>query len=247
VTSNGNGHRELPSISAIVCTLNEEGNIAALLGRIPDFVNEVVLVDGHSTDATLAVARRARPEARVFLQPGRGKGDALRHGFAQAGGEIIVTLDADGATDPAAMWLFVSPLLQGWDFVKGSRFRAGRPPGMGPHRVLGNRLLALAGNLLYGVSFTDVCSGYNALWRDALDRLDWQDLGDHDYEITLYWRALRRGLRVLEVGHHDAGRTAGESKMASWHTGWNNFKIIVRERFRPEGRPAARVAEDVTR
>lgn len=244
--ASSNGHHDLPPVSVLVCTLNEEGNIAALLERMPDFVSEVVLVDGHSTDATVRVAREVRPDVRVFQQPGRGKGDALRHGFAQVRGEIVVTLDADGATDPAAMLGFVSPLLEGWDFVKGSRFRAGAPPGMSLHRVLGNHLLALAGNLLYGVSFTDVCSGYNAFWRRGLEQLDWRHLGDHDYEITLYWRALRRGLRVLEVGHRDAGRTAGESKMPGWHTGWNNFKIIVRERFRRNGARATQLAKDVT-
>jgi len=222
----------LPSVSAIICTLNEEGSLPATLTRILPFVSEVILIDGNSSDRTVEVARELRPDLRVYLQRGRGKGDALRLGFAQAKGEFIVTLDADGATDPAEMWRFVSPLLAGWDLVKGSRFHDGDPHGMAKHRIFGNWLLATIGNVLYSVSFSDMCSGYLGVTRSALDQLNWESLGPYDYEVVLICRAIRRGLRVKEVGHVDSGRDAGQSKMASWHTGWNQMKTILRERFR---------------
>ena len=130
-----------PSISVIICTLNEEQCLPHVLPRISACVSEVLLVDGHSTDRTVEVARELRPDIRVLMQPGRGKGDALRHGFRHATGDIIVTIDADGATDPADMHRFVAPLLRGHRFVKGSRFRWGLPKGMPRHRILGNWLL----------------------------------------------------------------------------------------------------------
>ena len=64
--------------------------------RVPKWIDEILLVDGHSTDRTVEVAKELRPEIKVLYQPGKGKGDALKYGITQAGGDIIVTLDADG-------------------------------------------------------------------------------------------------------------------------------------------------------
>ena len=89
-----------PEISVIICTLNEAGNLPFVLPQIPDWVDEVILVDGRSTDNTLSIAQNLRPHTKVLLQPGKGKGDALKFGIAAAKGEIIVTLDADGETPP---------------------------------------------------------------------------------------------------------------------------------------------------
>ena len=113
------------SISVVIPTLNEAANLPHVLTRLPDIVDEVVLVDGHSIDDTIAVARPMRPDVRVVLQDGRGKGNALACGFAAATGDIIVMLDADGSTDPAEIPRFVDALLAGSDFAKGSRFAAG--------------------------------------------------------------------------------------------------------------------------
>ncbi|MDA1097032.1 MAG: glycosyltransferase family 2 protein [Chloroflexi bacterium] len=226
-----------PRISAVMCTLNEEGNLPGILPRIPSFVDELLLIDGHSTDRTVEVARQLRPDIRVLFQPNGGKGDALRHGLANATGDIIVTLDADGATDPDDMWGFIQPLLDGYDMTKGSRFVKGLPPGMRRHRVLGNWLLAVTGNILYRTRYTDVCSGYLGISRGALDQLDWQSLGPYDYEVVLIFRAARQGLRIKEVGHADRGRETGHSKMPSWHTGWQQMKVIWRERFRRRRHP----------
>src|SRR5262245_62878827 len=90
-----------PRVSVIIPALNEAENLKYVLPRIPDWVDEVLLVDGNSTDATVAVARSLRPNIRIVQQQGRGKGAALRSGFASATGDIIVMLDADGSTDPA--------------------------------------------------------------------------------------------------------------------------------------------------
>ena len=112
-----------PPITAVVCTLNEAPNLIHVLPRIPSYVDEVLLVDGHSTDGTVEIARTLRPDIRVLYQEGNGKGEAMRYGMEQATGDIIVTLDADGETDPQEMAKFIEPLLQGYDFDEGLAFR----------------------------------------------------------------------------------------------------------------------------
>lgn len=225
--------KQAPRISVVICTLNEELCLPYVLPRIPDYVHEVILVDGHSTDRTVEVAKNLKPGIKVLFQPGRGKGDALRFGFRHATGDIIVTLDADGTTDPGEMNKLIEPLLSGYDFVKGSRFRWMLPKGMPRHRVFGNLLLAMVTSILFLRPITDICSGYTALWRKALPALRFIESGRaSDVESVLILRAIKAGLRLKEVGHRDHGRIAGESKMPSWREGLNNLMIIMRERFR---------------
>jgi glycosyltransferase involved in cell wall biosynthesis len=131
-----------PKVSVVICTLNEAKNLPYVLPYIPDWVDEVVLVDGHSTDGTVEVAKKLRPDVKVFYQPGKGKGEALRLGIKSSNGDIIVTLDADGETDPRDMGRFIEVLLRGFEFVKGSRFRLCLPVGKQTHRMIGNLIIA---------------------------------------------------------------------------------------------------------
>ena len=84
-----------PVVSVIICTLNEEANLPHVLPKIPDWVDEILLVDAHSEDATVEIAKQLCPRIRVLYQTGKGKGDALKLGINEAKGEIIVTIDAD--------------------------------------------------------------------------------------------------------------------------------------------------------
>src|SRR5690606_14688230 len=89
-----------PSVSVVIPTLNEERNIGWVLQRMPSIVDEVILVDGHSSDRTVEVARAVRPDIVVLPQRGRGKGEALRVAFGAASGDLIVMIDADGSMEP---------------------------------------------------------------------------------------------------------------------------------------------------
>jgi len=89
-----------PKVSVIVCTLNEANNLPYVLPKIPEWVDEIILVDGHSTDDTVEVAKKLCPNIRIFYQPGKGKGDALKYGIKHATGDIIVTLDVMGLLTP---------------------------------------------------------------------------------------------------------------------------------------------------
>lgn len=145
-------------ISAVVPALNEAPNLEHVLTRMPRCVDEVVLVDGHSIDDTIAVARMLRPDIRVLTQCGVGKGDALACGFAAATGDIIVMLDADGSTDPQEIPQFLDVLLAGADFAKGSRFLAGGGSrDLTWLRTTGNAALCRVVNLLFGTRYTDLC------------------------------------------------------------------------------------------
>src|SRR2546425_3198138 len=189
-----------PAITVLVCAMNEEGTLPLVLAAIPEWVDEVIVVDGGSHDGTVVVARSARPGVRVLLQPGRGKGDAIKYGIRQSRGDIVALLDADGQTDPGELACFISPLVSGFDFAKGTRFSKGRPSKAPLHRWLGNRILADTFNLLYGTRFTDICSGYNALWRRTFERFHLEFDG-FEMEQQMIARAVRLGLRIVEVTH----------------------------------------------
>jgi len=219
-----------PRVTALICALNEEENLPHVLPKIPQWVDEVILVDGHSTDRTLEVALEIRPEAKVLHQPGEGKGDALKYGIQQATGEIIVTLDADGSTDPEEMAKFIEPLLNGCDFAKGSRFLSTQPVKMPWYRHFGNWVLVTETNLIFGTKYTDLCSGYNAFWKGAWERVNFPD--EFGYEPLITLRARKAGLRIAEIPCFDKGRVHGISKLSNWGQGWGAFKAILKERLR---------------
>jgi glycosyltransferase involved in cell wall biosynthesis len=128
------------TVSVVIPTLNEAENLPHVFPRLPQGLHEVIVVDGRSTDGTVEVARRLRPDVRIVMQDGKGKGNALAAGFAAATGDIFVTLDADGSTDAAEIPRFVSALCNGADFVKGSRFaQGGASSDITFTRRLGNR------------------------------------------------------------------------------------------------------------
>jgi len=166
-----------PKITALICALNEEANLQYVLPLIPEWVDEIILIDGHSFDRTVDTAKELRPDIRVLYQPGKGKGAALKYGVDNAVGDIIVTLDADGSTDPEEMDKFVEPLLNGYEFAKGSRLTNGRPANMPWHRWVGNKILVAVMNLLYGTKYTDVCSGYNGFRNGTFLGLDLESDG----------------------------------------------------------------------
>jgi glycosyltransferase involved in cell wall biosynthesis len=220
-----------PKITALICTLNEESNLPHVLPKVPAWVNEVLVIDGHSTDKTIEVARKIRPDIRILFQPGRGKGDALRYGIEHASGDIVVTLDADGSTDPDDIYRFICPLLAGHDFVKGSRFLNGLPRHKPWHRIIGNWLIVLTFNIMFFKKYTDLCSGYYSFWKKAINRVALRTTDGFEDEPLINARVAKAGLKVIEVGYIDGGRIEGETNAPSWRQGFKSIKTIIRERF----------------
>jgi hypothetical protein len=220
------------SISVVLPTLNEAANLPHVLTRIPEMVDEVLLVDGLSIDDTIAVARAIRPDVRVVLQDGRGKGNALACGFAAASGDIIVMLDADGSTDPAEIPQFVETLLDGSDFAKGSRFvDGGQSNDITVVRNVGNRLLRGAVNVLFRTRYTDLCYGYNAFWRHCLPHMHVTCDG-FEVETLINVRIARSGLAVTEVASVEHARIHGQSNLNALRDGVRALRAILRERVR---------------
>jgi glycosyltransferase involved in cell wall biosynthesis len=157
-----NNLKECPLISVIICTRNEAENLPYVLHKIPHWVHEILLVDAHSTDDTVTVAQKLCSRISILYQPGTGKADAIKYGVNKAKGEFIVTLDADGETPPEVIESFITPLLDGYSFVKGSRLCKRIPRKMLRYRWFGNKVLAFTCNILYGTHFSDICCGYNS-------------------------------------------------------------------------------------
>jgi glycosyltransferase involved in cell wall biosynthesis len=228
-----------PRVSVVIPTLNEERNVAWVLERLPELADEVILVDGRSTDRTIEIARQVRPDIRVVLEQQPGKGAALRAGFAAARGDYIVMIDADGSMDPAEIERFVDALHSGCDFVKGSRFATGGGTvDMSRIRKLGNDALRTAVNVLYRTNFTDLCYGFIGFRRERLGALR---LGSQGFEIEteMIVRAVIASLRITEVASFEAERRYGESNLSAWRDGRRALRTLLRERFILPASPVA--------
>ena len=228
---NGNGSAELGArVSVVIPTLNEEKNLPHVFARLPDGLHEVIVVDGRSTDDTIEVAQRLRPDVRIVMQPGRGKGNALAAGFAACTGDIVVSMDADGSTDPAEIPRFVAALLHGADFVKGSRFaQGGASSDITRIRRLGNRALNALVNALYHTSYTDLCYGYNAFWARCLPYMR-VDCDGFEVETLVNVRIAKAGLTIHEVPSYERDRIYGQSHLHAVRDGTRVLRTIALER-----------------
>jgi Glycosyl transferase family 2 len=219
-----------PRITVVLPVMNEAANLPGVFATLPAWVDELVLVDGQSTDDTVEVARRLRPDVKVVLQGGVGKGDALAAGFAAATGDIIVAIDGDGSTDGNEIVRFVSALLSGADFAKGSRFNsAGRSDDITAIRRYGNKMLNVTVNRLFGTNFSDLCYGYNAFWSKHLDKLALDSPG-FEIETLMSIRAARAGLKIYEVPSHERLRQHGSSNLSAVKDGWRILRLIAQEK-----------------
>ncbi|MGH3887013.1 MAG: glycosyltransferase family 2 protein [Pseudonocardiaceae bacterium] len=227
---NANGAaRKTETVTLVIPARNEAANIAWVLEQVPACVDEVILVDGNSTDATLVTARFCRPDVRVVVQQHTGKGDALRAGFLAATGDIIVMMDADGSMSPQEISHFLHFLSNGYDFVKGSRFMGGGGSlDITRLRRLGNRGLLLLMNTLYHAHLTDLCYGFCAFHRRYLSFLDLTTPG-FEIETQMTICAVRAGLRIAEVPSLEMPRRHGKSNLRTFRDGTRVLRTVLRE------------------
>ncbi|TDL33216.1 glycosyltransferase family 2 protein [Arthrobacter nitrophenolicus] len=217
------------SISVVIPTLNEAQNIPWVLRRMPLYVDEVVIVDGRSTDNTVDVARAIRQDIKVVDEKRKGKGVALRSGFAAATGDIIVMLDADGSMDPQEIGWFVSPLQHDYDFVKGSRYvTGGGSEDLTWLRRTGNRALTGLANAVLHSNYSDLCYGYIAFRRECLEVLQLESDG-FEIETELIVRAAKAGLRIAEVPSFELDRISGVSNLQTFRDGWRVLGTMAHE------------------
>jgi glycosyltransferase involved in cell wall biosynthesis len=220
-------------VSLIIPARNEARNISWVLEQIPDCVDEVLLVDGASRDATLLMASRCMPRIRAIPQEGPGKGNALRTGFRHAAGEVIVMMDADGSMSPQEIPRYLHFLENGFDFVKGSRFVAGGGSlDITPLRRAGNLALLAAVRGLYHTTITDLCYGFCAFHRAFLDHLDLRSDG-FEIETEMVLHALQAGLRIAEVPSLELPRRSGRSNLRTFRDGARVLRVVMGERNVP--------------
>lgn len=228
------------SVSLVVPALNEARNIPWVFEQIPDCVDEVLLVDGDSSDATVSMATHCLPTVRSVRQNGPGKGNALRTGFLAATGDYVVMMDADGSMSPAEIPHYLHFLENGYDFVKGSRFVAGGGSlDITRFRRLGNHVLLAAVNKLYDASLTDLCYGFCAFRRSFLDQLDLHAAG-FEIEAEMIVHALRCGLRIAEVPSLELPRRSGRSNLHAISDGRRVLRTLLSERPGAQSAPAGR-------
>ncbi|HWH25745.1 MAG TPA: glycosyltransferase family 2 protein [Pseudolysinimonas sp.] len=232
-----------PRVSIVIPAKDEARNLEVVLPQLPP-VHQVILVDGHSVDDSVATARRVMPGIEIIEQTRSGKGNALACGFAAVTGDVIVMFDADGSADPAEIPAFVDALLAGADYAKGTRFGAGgRSSDITPFRFLGNFAFNALANLLFRTHYTDLCYGYNAFWTSVVPVFGLPDsaLGKrkdgHFYwgdgfeiETMLDCRVASAKLKVTEVPSIERRRIFGKSNLHAFHDGFRVLETILMER-----------------
>jgi SAM-dependent methyltransferase len=230
----------LPVVTVVVPARNEAGNVAAILDRVPEMGagTEIVFVEGHSRDATYPTIEReiaARPgrRARLFRQRGTGKGDAVRLGFAQARGEVLMILDADLTVPPEDLPRFYEALVSGrGELVNGVRLVY--PMAKGAMRflnLLANKLFGLAFSWMLGQTIKDTLCGTKALWREDYERIaanrdyfgDLDPFGDFD----LIFGAARQSLRIVDLPIRYRERTYGTANIQRFRHGLLLLRMVL--------------------
>jgi dolichol-phosphate hexosyltransferase len=222
------------SITVIIPCLNEEQGIERVLRAMPDFVDEIIVVDNNSTDRTSDVA--AALGAKVIREEVRGYGRSYKRGFSCASSDIIVTLDGDHSYPVDAL----SYLLEAFrhldvDFLNASRFPVRDPAAMSLKHHVGNLVLSVAMSLLYFRWVRDSQSGMWVLRRSILKEMNLESDGmAFSEEIKI--EALRNsGIRFGEISIQYSSRL-GEKKLNPWRDGFQNLWFLVRKRFRFRGK-----------
>ncbi|MDO4761903.1 MAG: glycosyltransferase family 2 protein [Corynebacterium sp.] len=228
-----------PKVTIVIPSMDETDNLTFLLPQLnPHY--EVIIVEGKNYKRTLHTAQQLRPNTHVITHPRPGKGNALITGWTHATGDYIIMLDADGSADPNEIPTFITPLTQGADMAKGTRYKpTGGSADLTHIRSLGNRALTLLTNILFNQRFTDLCYGYNAFRTDILNKLNlptpngnthnyqWGD--GFEIETLFICRAATAQLTITEVPSFEHHRVHGRSNLHAWHDGKKVLRTILTE------------------
>jgi glycosyltransferase involved in cell wall biosynthesis len=229
-------HEGYSDVTVIIPTLNEEKNIADVIRELkllgyPD----ILIIDANSQDKTIEVAKELG--ANVLLQGGNGKGNALRQAFNHDGldSDVIVIMDADGSMSPKEIPRFLEVLESGADVVKGSRFMPlGYSEDMNFIRRIGNHFFLLLVNLFWSTRYTDLCYGFGAFRKKALEKLlPYLKATNFEIETEICIKAKKLGLKVEEVPSVEFQRKHGKSNLSIVKDGFEILRKIAVEIIHP--------------
>lgn len=222
-------------LSVVIPCFNEAGTICSVVEAVkasPVKDCEIIIVDDCSTDSTRDILRskiEQQVDKVIYHHKNRGKGAALRTGFAVATGDIVIVQDADLEYDPQEYPLIIAPILDNKaDVVFGSRFAGGRP-----HRVvyywhmLGNRFLTMLSNMFTNINLTDMETCYKAFRREIIQSIKIQE-SRFGFEPEITAKVAKLGCRIYEVGISYYGRTYKEGKKIGWKDGVRAIFCILK-------------------
>ena len=219
--------------TVIIPTLNEENNIKITIDQLHGLgYSNILVIDGNSDDATVEVAKSLG--VNVLNQDGKGKGAALRQAFGYEGlGDWIIMMDADGSMDPKEISILLKPLKNGADVAKASRFmHGGHSDDMTLIRRFGNRVFVFLVNRFIKAKYTDLCYGYAAFTKEALQKLN-PHLKSTSFEIEteIFMKAKILGLTIKEVPSVELRRINGKTNLNAMKDGFIILKTIFSEAF----------------
>jgi dolichol-phosphate mannosyltransferase len=211
-------------VAAVILARNEEHTNAAADSGAARFVHAVFVMDGHSGDRTAAEAAKAG--AQVHLDPGRGKGSAIRHSLPLVDADVVVFMDADGSHDPADIPRLAGPVVRGEaELCIGSRFAGGSEElsvsASQLIRTIGNISMNIVINRRWRTTLTDTLNGFRAIRREAAQRIRMTE-DTHTIEQEMAMKMLRHGYRVINVPTHEYARKYGVSHINIWRE-WPTF------------------------
>lgn len=219
-------------VSLIIPTMNEEGAIGRVLGEVPkNIINEIIVIDGHSTDNTAqeATAELRQGKDKFILQKKEGFGSALLEAFKMAKGDVIIIMDGDGSQNPKNISAFLKKIKEGYTYVMGSRYgRGGRSDDDTIIRFIGNRTLTFLTNLIHNTNVSDSLYLFIAITSRDLKKLRLSSPGiEICVEIPI--KAHRAGLKFAEVPVIERPRFAGKSKVNALFTGLKILEVILKK------------------
>lgn len=214
-------------VTAVVPTKNEAKSVGDTLKRTAKYVDEIILIDGHSTDDTIAVAKKTIPSIKIVHQKSKGKGAGMRESIPYITGDIVVFVDADGSHIPEHIPTLVKKIEDGADMVIASRFLGGSDE-FTPLRKFLNWLVNVSVNLLFNSHYSDTQNGFRALRVSTLKKMN---LISENFEVEteMCIRASKLGAKVVDVPSHEMSRVYGASNLSILKHGPYHFWTVVRE------------------
>ncbi len=199
-------------VSVVVITLNEAESVPALMKEMPmDVIDEMIFVDGHSTDGTPDIIRSLG--FPVYVQPEKGYGDAFNHGITKASGDIIILMDSDGSHNPADIPRLLQKIDEGYDIVLGSRYMEGAGSGDDTSiRYFGNKIFTLLTNIVWRMGVSDSLYLFAAVRRHVIERMERTRAKDFEYCVEFIIKAFKTGVRFAEIPCYERPRFGGKQK-----------------------------------